>query len=207
MKVSKEQAAQNRARLIETAARLMRERGIDGVGVAEIGKAAGLTHGALYAHFPSKEALAAEALAFGLERGHIRLTTPRDGRLPGLGELLDGYLSEEKRNDVAEGCAMAASVSDIGRQDVSVSEPFATGLEQMADVFRSKLDSALPEATRRERALTMAVALIGAISASRAVMKAQPALADEILHAVRHTIDTIAAQPDGHDVNGERDRQ
>jgi TetR/AcrR family transcriptional regulator, transcriptional repressor for nem operon len=195
MKVSKEQAAQNRAKLIETASRLMRERGIDGVGVAEIGKAAGLTHGALYAHFPSKDALAAEALAFGLERGHRRLTAPRNGRLPELGELIDGYLSEEKRNDVAEGCAMAASVSEIGRQDTAVGERFAAGLEQMVNVFASKLDWQHPSAAQRERALTMAVTLIGAISASRAVMKAQPELADEILHAVRHTIDTIAAQP------------
>ena len=197
MKVSKEQAAQNRAKLIETAARLMRERGIDGVGVAEIGKAAGLTHGALYAHFPSKEALAAEALAFGLERGHNRLITPRDGRVPELGEVLDGYLSEERRNDIADGCAMAASVSEIGRQDASVGERFALGLEQMATVFASRLDADLPETQRRERALTMAVTLIGAISASRAVMKAQPELADKILHAVRHSIDTIAAQPRG----------
>ena len=62
MKVSKEQAAHNRAKLIETAARLIRERGIDGVGVAEIGKAAGLTHGALYAHFGSKAELLVAAL-------------------------------------------------------------------------------------------------------------------------------------------------
>ena len=195
MKVSKEQAAQNRAKLIETAARLMRERGIDGVGVAEIGKAAGLTHGALYAHFPSKDALAAEALAFGLELGHRRLTAPRNGRLPELGELLDGYLSEEKRNDVAEGCAMAASVSEIGRQDASVSDRFAEGFEQMVSVFASKLGDEHAGATRREHAVTLAVAMIGAVSASRAVIKARPELADEILHAVRHSIDTIAAQP------------
>jgi TetR/AcrR family transcriptional repressor of nem operon len=206
MKVSKEQAAQNRAKLIETASRLMRERGIDGVGVAEIGKAAGLTHGALYAHFPSKEALAAEALAFGLERGHRRLTTPRNGRLPELGELLDGYLSEEKRNDVAEGCAMAASVSEIGRQDVSVSDRFAQGLEQMVEVFASKLDTEHPGPKRREHAVTMAVALIGAISATRAVMKARPELADEILHAVRHTIDMIAAEPDKQERHGSKEK-
>jgi TetR/AcrR family transcriptional regulator, transcriptional repressor for nem operon len=206
MKVSKEQAAQNRAKLVETAARLMRERGIDGVGVAEIGKAAGLTHGALYAHFPSKEALAAEALAFGLERGHIRFTTPHNGRLPELGELLDSYLSEEKRDDVAEGCAMAASVSEIGRQDACVSERFASGLQQMIGVFGSKLSTELPETERRERAVTMAVALIGAISASRAVMKAQPEMADEILHAVRHTIDAIAAAPHKRDARRDKDK-
>src|ERR1700751_3651450 len=107
MKVSKEKAAQNRAALVATASRLFRERGIDGVGVAEIGKAAGLTHGALYPHFTSKEALAAEALAHGVERGHRRMIEPRDGRVPILTELLDGYLSEDKRDDVINGCAMA----------------------------------------------------------------------------------------------------
>jgi AcrR family transcriptional regulator len=61
MKVTKEKATENRAALLRAASRLFQERGIDGVGVAEISKKAGLTHGALYAQFPSKEALAAEA--------------------------------------------------------------------------------------------------------------------------------------------------
>ncbi|HEY3598026.1 MAG TPA: TetR/AcrR family transcriptional regulator [Paraburkholderia sp.] len=193
MKVSKEQAAQNRAKLVETAARLMRERGIDGVGVAEIGKAAGLTHGALYAHFPSKDALAAEALAFGLERGHKRMTAPRGGRAPSLDQLLDAYLSEQQRNNFAEGCPMAASVSESGRLDETVSARFADGFEQMVGLIRSRLSEDLSDADRRERALTMAVALIGGISTSRAVMKARPEVADEILRAVRHMIGAIGA--------------
>ena len=65
VKVTKEKSAENRAALIETAARMFRERGIDGVGVAEISKAAGLTHGALYAQFPSKQALVAELWRMG----------------------------------------------------------------------------------------------------------------------------------------------
>ena len=69
MKVSKEQVAQNREALIQAAARMFREHGIDGVGVAEICKRAGLTHGALYAQFASKNALAAEAFAEAAARG------------------------------------------------------------------------------------------------------------------------------------------
>ena len=89
MKVSKEQVAQNREALIQAAARLFRERGIDGVGVAEICKHAGLTHGALYAQFPSKEALAAEALADGAARANGWMTARLEGREPTLTDHLD----------------------------------------------------------------------------------------------------------------------
>src|SRR5580700_3195856 len=89
MKVTKEKSAENRAALVETAARLFRERGIDGVGVAEISKAAGLTHGALYGQFPSKQALVAEALAHGLASSHARMTTPKRPGPPTLSDYLD----------------------------------------------------------------------------------------------------------------------
>src|SRR6202795_3270937 len=80
LKVTKEKATENRAALVQAAGRLFRERGIDGVGVAEISKKAGLTHGALYAQFPSKEALAAEAFASSASRGLERMRADRDGR-------------------------------------------------------------------------------------------------------------------------------
>jgi len=91
MKVSKEKAAENREALVQTAARMFRERGIDGVGVAEICKQAGLTHGALYAQFSSKGALAVEALAHGLARGYALMTAPIDEREPTLTDHLDYY--------------------------------------------------------------------------------------------------------------------
>jgi TetR/AcrR family transcriptional repressor of nem operon len=194
MKVSKEKAAQNRAALVETAARLFRERGIDGVGVAEIGKAAGLTHGALYAHFPSKEALAAEALEHGLQISHARMTAAHEGRLPTLSELLDSYLSEEKRDDIANGCALAASASDIGRLDETISARYSDGLEKMATVFEKHLHAHKVKGNQREKAMAIAVALIGAIAASRAVLKAQPELANDILRAVRRTVGEIAGE-------------
>ncbi|MPW15687.1 TetR family transcriptional regulator [Paraburkholderia sp. CNPSo 3157] len=194
MKVSKEKAAQNRAALVETAARLIRERGIDGVGVAEIGKAAGLTHGALYAHFKSKEALAAEALAYGVQISHERMTTPRNGHMPSLGELLDSYLSEERRDDIANGCAMAASASEIGRQDETISARYSEGIENMVSVFEKHLHARKTKGNAREKAITITTALIGGIAASRAVLKARPELANEILRAVRRTVGEIAGE-------------
>ncbi|MBN3763217.1 TetR/AcrR family transcriptional regulator [Burkholderia sp. Ac-20365] len=194
MKVSKEKAAQNRAALVETAARLFRERGIDGVGVAEIGKAAGLTHGALYAHFASKEELAAEALAYGLQIGHERMTRTPEGRAPGLSELLDSYLSEEKRDDIANGCAMAASASEIGRQDETISARYSEGFEKMTAVFEKHLHAHKVKGDLREKAVAMSSALIGAIAASRAVLKSRPELANEILRAARRAVGDIAGE-------------
>src|SRR6185312_10941555 len=112
VKVTKEKSAENRAALINTAARMFRERGVDGVGVAEISKAAGLTHGALYAQFPSKQALAAEALAHGLARSHASMTAPKPHGAPTLSDHLDLYLSLDHRDNLADGCAMAASASE-----------------------------------------------------------------------------------------------
>src|ERR1700733_5517390 len=109
MKVAKEKSAENRAALVETASRLFRERGIDGVGVAEISKAAGLTHGALYGQFPSKQALVAEALAHGLAANQVYMTASSLHGAPTLSDQLDRYLSPYHRDHLADGCAMAAS--------------------------------------------------------------------------------------------------
>src|ERR1700757_2895791 len=108
MKVSKEKAAENRAALVRAAGLLFRERGIDGVGVAEISKKAGLTHGALYAQFPSKEALAAEAFASAAREGFEEITADRNGRPATLTDFLDSYLSVGHRDNLATSCPMSA---------------------------------------------------------------------------------------------------
>src|ERR1700730_18966164 len=89
LKVTKEKVNENRAALVQAAGRLFRERGIDGVGVAEISKTAGLTHGALYAQFSSKEALAAEALASAFKGGLEQIRADLDGRPATLTDFLD----------------------------------------------------------------------------------------------------------------------
>src|SRR5260221_6018330 len=105
LKVTKAKAAENRAALVQAAGRLFRERGIDGVGVAEISKKAGLTHGALYAQFPSKEALAAEGFTSALKEGWEQMTADRDGRPATVTDDLDYYLSFDHRDNLATSCA------------------------------------------------------------------------------------------------------
>lgn len=186
MKVSKKKVAENRNALVQAAGRLFQERGIDGVGIAEICAQAGLTHGALYAQFPSKEALAAEALAEGVARGHARMTASIDGREPKLTDLLDYYLSSKHRDNVGGGCAMAASASEIGRQGKPVSVPFTGGFADLVDLIEQT--SSGPAPGRREQALAIAAAMIGGIAAARATAKANPALSDDILVALRRVL-------------------
>lgn len=185
MKVTKEKSAENRAALVETASRLFRERGIDGVGVAEISKAAGLTHGALYGQFPSKQALVAEALAHGIEVGHARMTAPRPHGAPTLSDQLDLYLTPRHRDNLAGGCAMAASASEIARQDEAVSARFAEGFEQMVGMVQAALETATPTKDAGARALTITAAMIGGLAMARAVAKSRPDLSEEIITAVR----------------------
>jgi TetR/AcrR family transcriptional repressor of nem operon len=202
MKVTKQQAAANRAALVQAADRLFRERGIDGVGVAEISKRAGLTHGALYAQFSSKEALAAEALAYGIDRRHARLmsdaTDAHDGRQPTLTTYLDAYLTPQHRDDLAGGCPMAASASEIARQDEAVNASFSNGFERMIEAIQGMLGptaTATPQtADPRQRALAIAAAMIGGIAVARAVHKARPDLSDEVVTAVRRVLGEVGGQ-------------
>ena len=194
MKVSKEKAAENRAALVQAAGLLFRERGIDGVGVAEISKKAGLTHGALYAQFPSKEALAAEAFASAAREGFEEITADRNGHPPTLTDFLDSYLSTQHRDNLATGCPMSASASEIARQDKVVSERFKEGFEQIVAVIESRLDTPAIRAEKHQRALAMMAALIGGVAASRAVAKADPRLSNEILRAVRRIVGEIGGQ-------------
>ena len=191
MKVTKERAAENRAALIRTAGHLFRERGIDGVGVAEISKAAGLTHGALYAQFPSKQALVAEALAQGLAGSRDRMTASEPDGAPTLSELLDRYLALDHRDNLAGGCAMAASASEIARQDEAVSARFAEGFEQLVGMVQATLEATTTTADDRARALTITAAMIGGVAMARAAAKSRPDLSDEIMAAVRRVLGEV----------------
>ena len=111
MRVSRKKAAENRDRIVETASRMFREGGFEGVGVDAIMKRAGLTHGGFYGHFGSKDDLAAEAVTRALERGVENL-----GRYRDLRDLVAEFLSQRHYADRANGCAIAALGSDMVRQ-------------------------------------------------------------------------------------------
>ena len=197
MKITKEKSDENRAALIAAASRLFREKGIDGVGVAEISKAAGLTHGALYAHFKSKEELSAAALAWGMEQANAKLYSDTVDGEPDVDHFLSYYLSPQQRDDYAGHCAMAASASEIGRQDEATSASFTEGYMVMVRAFERKLAANNPGADALPVAMGIVAAMIGGVAVSRATVGARPAVAAQVLDGVRQLIDTALAGPDG----------
>ena len=179
MRVTREEAAANRERILEVAGALFRERGFDGIGVADIMKRAGLTHGGFYGHFASKDDLAAEITSRVLGRdGWLeRLTgTAR----PSPGAIVRAYLSRRHRDDPGRGCLFAALGSDVVRQPRSVRRAFTDGLRLRVEALRRVLPGRSAAARRRE-ALAMLSGLVGALILSRAVD--DPKLSDEILDA------------------------
>ena len=194
VKVTKEKLAENRAALIQAAGRLFRERGIDGVGVAEISKAAGLTHGALYGQFQSKDALAAEALAQGFKHSYARMVAVKDPSGPSLTGYLDFLVSTSHRDDLAEGCPLTASTSEIARQGEAVGARFAEGFQQMADAIEAVLGEHRSGADRRQRALAIIAAEIGAIAVARATAKSHPRLSKEVLTGVRRVLGEVGGE-------------
>ena len=160
MKVSKEQVRENRMRIVETASELFRERGYDGVGVAELMSAAGLTHGGFYKHFGSK----ADLMSEGVDRE----------------KFIEYYLSRQHRDDMARGCVMSALGTDTARQSGSIKETFAAGVERQLAMLSD-------ENVSRADLIDTFAHLVGALVLSRACPD-NSALADEILDVCRSRI-------------------
>ena len=179
VRVTRKQSAANRERVLDVAGTLFRERGFDGIGVADIMKRAGLTHGGFYDQFASKDDLAAEATArvLGKAGWQERLTGKAD---PSFGDAVRAYLSPRHRDDPGTGCLMSALGSDARHQSRAVRRAFTEG-------FRARIGGWLTlmpgrsQAARRKKALATLASLVGALTLSRAVD--DPALSDEILEA------------------------
>lgn len=201
MKLTREQAADNRQRIIETASRLFRQHGFDGVGLADLMKAAGFTHGGFYNHFPSKEALAAEAASSGLNHSTVKLSDAlMDERKTGgssLARYVDRYLSPQHRDDRESGCTIAALACDAARQGKEIQERFAEGIEEELEIFasyfaaQSSEDDAAPRSARAH-AIQVIAELVGAVILARAVDQANPSLSEEILRTSR---DNLLSKP------------
>lgn len=187
MRVSREQAAENRERVVRSAARLFRERGFEGVAVADLMREAGLTHGGFYGQFESKEALMGEAVAQAFEESvrHWRKAAERgaqDGGMQAIEALLQAYLSPLHRDTPGQGCVIAAMGSEAARQPLAVRVPLTAGIRRLLDRL-SHWTRGRSEATRRQRAITTLSAMVGAIQLARVVD--DEALSQEILAATR----------------------
>lgn len=179
MKITKAHSQENRARVVERASALFREHGFDGVSVADLMDAAGLTHGGFYKHFGSKADLMAEAATYGLE------AKMRDYQGVNLHDFVNGYLSDEHRDNRGEGCTMAALSGDAARQSPEVQAAFAAGIAKMlAVVERGATVAGSDQAQARAQAISLYAQLVGALVLSRACPDGSP-LADEILAVCR----------------------
>ena len=185
MKVSKQQSAENRQAILDAAARLFRERGISGVGVAEIMAAAGFTHGGFYGHFASKEALAAEVVDQVYAHSTEKLAQRLERAGGDAGEHFRQYLNPRHRDRAGDGCPMPSMAADAARETGPVPEASARGIAgYLRELARHRPDgtvTAEPDEADKARAILSLSALVGGMVLARATHEAAPALSDEIL--------------------------
>ena len=180
MRVSREKMQQHRERVLDAAATLFRERGLEGIGVAEIMESVGLTHGGFYRHFRSKDDLAAQACARAFEQALGRLETKRGD----LTRYTTNYLTERHRDQPGQGCPIACFAAEIASTAAPVRAEFVDGLARYLDLLAERLP--------RERAIVLVASLVGALLLARATAADSPQLSAEILAAMRETL--IAAE-------------
>ncbi|GLK49996.1 TetR family transcriptional regulator [Brevundimonas intermedia] len=184
MRVTREQMQANRTRILDAAGSLFREKGFDAVSVAEVMKAAGLTHGGFYGHFESKDDLIAKTIAHIFAAG---AQGPDD-----LTTFLDAYLSPLHRDSIAKGCPTAALVADVRRQTPAARVAMTAGFNAQIDRITSAV--AQTESCHARRAAIGAwAALVGAIVLARTTD--DPALSDEILKETRDWISNRTTEP------------
>lgn len=169
-------------RIVSVAARAIRRSGYDGTGVADIMKEAGLTHGAFYSHFASREAMLAEAVAKACAESAAAAAGVVAGVPPGkaLASMLGSYLSKEHLEHVDTGCPLAALGSETSRQVPEVRRVTTRHIKEMIDlVARQSPDWGKPGA--HERALVAISTMVGALLLARAVD--EPGLSDGLRKA------------------------
>ena len=193
MRVSKEAAAENRRRILTAAAQLFREHGIDGAGVDAITEAAGLTHGAFYSQFESKEAVVAEALRIAFDESRelwARDASHKDENAA-IEKIIDRYLSRRHRDSLGAGCVVAALGSDIARQPKTIRDVFTKKLEEGLKVL-APLVSARTASRRYDAAIRLFSTMVGAMVLARAVD--EEALSRRILQTVADELKDVASK-------------
>jgi TetR/AcrR family transcriptional repressor of nem operon len=194
MRYSKEHKLETHARIVKKASVRLREKGAHGVGVADLMKEAGLTHGGFYAHFDSREALVIEAFADAMDRGteHWRKLaeqTPPDKR---LATIVKSYLTPLHRDDPGHGCAIPTLGAEIARESPRTRKAFAAKLEQMIDLFAAQIPEVSRKAARKQ-AMAVIATMIGTLVLARVAGTGE--FSDEILGAGRDAVLDRATSP------------
>ncbi|HEY2137998.1 MAG TPA: helix-turn-helix domain-containing protein [Xanthobacteraceae bacterium] len=191
MRISNETAAANKARVVAAATRMLREKGFDRLGVAEVMKEAGFTHGGFYNHFGSKDELAAEALRSAFDGALARLATTSakartaKDRRAAFRQYVGRYLSKQTRDAPGRSCPMAALGTDAARHGDALKAQFADGVARYLEAFAAVVPDAGSAAKTRQSAILTIATLIGALTLARACAGADDVFGDEILSEVR----------------------
>lgn len=185
MRYSKDHKAETHERIVKNASVRLREGGAASLGVAELMKDAGLTHGGFYAHFASRDALISEAFAYAMQQatGRWRKRAEQAPEGKRLASIVNGYLSAEHRDDAGNGCALPSLGVEASRANPKIRKAFANKLEEMVEVIAEQFQDLPPKAARRE-AIAVVSTMMGAMILARTAGTGE--FSDEILSAGRY---------------------
>ena len=184
MRYSREHKQETHDRIVRKASVRLRENGAHGIGVADLMKEAGLTHGGFYAHFDSRDALLIEAFSYAMDRSNehwrkVTEQTPPDKR---LARIVESYLTPLHRDDPGHGCAITTLGAEIARESPKTRRAFAARLDRMIDLMADQTPGA-PRKAARKRAIGTLATIMGALIMARIAGAGEAS--DEILSAGR----------------------
>ncbi len=184
--------ARHHTEIVEKAAVMLKDRGIDGLSVADLMQAAGLTHGGFYRHFASKDALVAEATtaAFASIVARIERGVVKNGPASALGDYVADYLSLGHIANPAAGCPVASYGTDVARQGAVVREAYAQGLDRMCSAIAGCFSDSPAQSRRLAREIIST--MVGTVVTARATGDQQ--LTKSYLAAARTTVDQLIAR-------------
>ncbi|MCK1717133.1 TetR/AcrR family transcriptional regulator [Bradyrhizobium sp. 141] len=184
MRYSREHKQETHGRIVKKASVRLREKGAHGIGVADLMKEAGLTHGGFYAHFDSREALVMEAFAYAMDRSmdHWRKLTDEAAPEKRLALVAESYLSTLHRDNPGSGCSIPALGAEIARESPKTRKAFAGKLDEMIELLADYIPN-MPRKAARKQAIATLATMAGTMLLARVAGSSE--LSDEVLKAGR----------------------
>jgi TetR/AcrR family transcriptional repressor of nem operon len=184
MRYSREHKQETHDRIVRKASTRLREKGAHGIGVADLMKEAGLTHGGFYAHFDSREALVIEAFGYAMDRSmeHWRKITDEVSPEKRLALIAEAYLSALHRDNPGHGCSIPALGAEIARESPKARKAFAGKLDEMIELLAEYIPN-LPRKAARKQAIATLATMAGTMLLARIAGSSE--LSDEVLKAGR----------------------
>ncbi|MDF0580766.1 TetR/AcrR family transcriptional regulator [Bradyrhizobium yuanmingense] len=195
MRYSREHKQETHDRIVKKASVRLREKGAHGIGVADLMKEAGLTHGGFYAHFDSREALVIEAFAYAMDRSmeHWRKLTGEVAPEKRLALIAESYLSTLHRDNPGHGCSIPALGAEIARESPKTRKAFAGKLEEMIEALTDTIPN-MPRKAARKQAIATLATMAGTMLLARIAGSSE--LSDEMLKAGReHALEGAKREP------------